>query len=152
MRSLLMVASALVVLVTITLPQITTAVQEGTVKPATLVYNGKLTICKLDKSDYHVVKTVKMSASGYNSLPDQTDSTPFITASNKHVADGIVANNGLPFGTKVRMPEIFGEKVFTVEDRMHPRMGTQKIDIWFAEYADAIKFGRKTVKVEILEN
>ena len=37
----------------------------------------------------------------YNALPEQTDDTPEITASGKRVKEGIVANNCLPFGTKI---------------------------------------------------
>ncbi|MBI2674482.1 MAG: 3D domain-containing protein, partial [Candidatus Yanofskybacteria bacterium] len=58
-------------------------------------------------------------ASAYSSTPDQTDDTPFITAWGTQVRDGIIAANFLPFGTLVKMPDLYGDKIFTVEDRMN---------------------------------
>lgn len=87
----------------------------------------------------------------YSSTPDQTDDTPFITAKGTYVRDGIVAANFLPFGTKVRMPEIYGDKIFVVEDRMNRRYW-HVVDIWFPDRASALEFGVKRVKIEILES
>lgn len=121
-------------------------------KSPTLVVNGRLTICKLDKNSYHTVKTVKMMITAYSSTPDQTDDSPFITASGKHVEDGIIAINGLKFGTKVRIPELYGEKIFDVQDRMHSRKGTRHADIWMESRAEAITFGSKIANIEIVES
>ena len=86
----------------------------------------------------------------YNSEVGQCDSTPFNTANGTHVRDGIIATNALPFHTKVRFPELYGDKVFVVEDRMNARYAT-RVDIWMTKHADAIKFGIKhSVKMEIL--
>ncbi len=93
--------------------------------------------------------TLHMRITAYSSTPDQTDSTPFITASGEHVRDGIVASNILPFGTKVMIPSLFGSKVFTVEDRMSPRI-KNTIDIWMASTASAIRFGENFADVVIL--
>jgi 3D (Asp-Asp-Asp) domain-containing protein len=98
------------------------------------------------------IKTVKAVMTAYSSTPDQTDDTPFITASGKTVADGIVANNMLPFGTKVRIPELYGDKVFVVQDRMNRRMGDHRFDIWMPDRTSALKFGVKTVVIEVLES
>ena len=119
---------------------------------ATIVKNGRLTICKIDKSSYEVVKKVKMMITAYSSSVDQTDSTPFTTASGKTVEDGIIANNMLPFGTKVRIPELYGKKVFVVEDRMHKRKGSYHADIWFESYKEARDFGAKVTYIEVLES
>ncbi len=89
-----------------------------------------------------------MQVSAYTSRPEETDSTPFITASNTHVHDGTVATNQLPFGTRIKMPELFGDKVFIVEDRMNTRYHNN-VDIWMDDLSMARKFGRKTVKIEI---
>ncbi len=99
-----------------------------------------------------VVKTIKVVITAYSSTPDQTDGSPFITASNKYVRDGIIANNMLPFGTKIRIPELYGNKVFTVEDRMNKKKGNYHFDIWMANRPLAINFGARTAKIEILEN
>lgn len=98
-----------------------------------------------------VVKTIKMVATAYSSTPEQTDNDPFITAAGTTVRDGIVANNLLPFGTKIRIPELYGDKIFVVEDRMNKRKGYYHIDIWFPSYWEAKEFGAKRAYVEILE-
>lgn len=95
----------------------------------------------------NIMENVYVTA--YSSRPQETDSSPFITASNKHVRDGIVAANWLPFGTRVRIPALFGEKIFVVEDRMH-RRNAEKLDIWFASTKDAINFGVRKATIEIL--
>lgn len=117
-----------------------------------LVKNGKMTVCKLNKEAYETIRKVKMIITAYSSTPDQTDDTPFITASGKRVADGIIANNLLPFGTKVRLPQLYGDKIFVVEDRMHKRKGKYQADIWMPEYSDAKNFGAKLTEVEIVES
>lgn len=101
------------------------------------------------KDTYEVVKSFTVSVTGYSSTEDQTDSTPFIAASGDHVYWGMVASNAYPFGTKLRFPELFGEKVFTVGDRMHERYQT-RMDIWFPEYQQAYKFGLQKTKVEVV--
>lgn len=95
------------------------------------------------------VRTVVMTA--YSSTRDQTDADPFTTASGQKVRDGIIAMNGVPFGTKVRIPEKFGAKVFVVQDRMHQRYGSARADIWMKTRHDAKQWGVKRVKVEILK-
>ncbi len=108
--------------------------------------------CKAIKSSYEVVKSIKMLVTAYSSTPDQTDDTPFITASGKKVEDGIIANNLLPFGTKVMIPELYGDKIFTVEDRMHKRKGTKMADVWMPSREEAKEFGAKLVHIEVLES
>jgi len=95
-------------------------------------------------------KMMKVVLTGYSSTTDQTDDTPFITASNTRTRDGIVAANFLAFGTKVQIPSIFGDKVFTVEDRM-AKKHSDKIDIWFPERYLAKNFGVQEAEVVILE-
>ena len=97
-----------------------------------------------------VTQRIKMTITAYSSTPCQTDSTPFITASNSWVRKGIVANNFFPFGTKIRIPEYFGDKIFVIEDRMHWRKSNEHIDIWFPTKQEAINFGITRAYVEIL--
>ena len=85
----------------------------------------------------------------YSSSVDQCDDSPFITANGTHVRDGIVAANWLKFGTRVRIPEMFGDKVFIVTDRMNPRFD-DRLDIWMAERSDAVKFGARRLTIEVL--
>lgn len=85
----------------------------------------------------------------YSSSPDETDETPFITASGNLVKDGVVAANFLPIGTYIRLPKLFGNKVFMVEDRLHERYN-DRVDVWFPSKWDAIQFGQKLSEIEIL--
>ena len=80
---------------------------------------------------------------GYNSLPEQTDDTPFITASGQRTRDGIVANNCLKFGTLV----VIGEKTYEVQDRMNKRYGCEHYDIWMEYKSDAVHFGVQHLEV-----
>ncbi len=97
-----------------------------------------------------VSKTMRVFVTAYSSTPEQTDDTPFITASGKQVRDGIVATNLLPLGTKIKIPEIYGNRIFVVEDRMNAR-NNQHVDIWFPTYWEARFFGIKRASVVVLE-
>jgi len=99
-----------------------------------------------------VVKKMKVVITGYSSTPEETDDTPFITAKGTLVRDGIVANNLLPFGTEIRIPELYDNEIFIVEDRMNGRAGFYHVDIWFPSKEEAQKFGAKLTYIEILEN
>lgn len=89
---------------------------------------------------YLTIEDHTATVTGYSSTSDQTDGDPFVTASNKQVRWGYVAANFLPFGTKVRIPELFGDQVFQVEDRMNRRY-TDRMDIWFPSRTRATQFG-----------
>ena len=95
-------------------------------------------------------KMLSVILTAYSSTVDQTDDTPFTTASNTRTRDGVIAANFLAFGTKVKIPGIFGDKVFTVEDRM-AKKHDGKIDIWFPERYLAKNFGVQEAEVLILE-
>lgn len=97
------------------------------------------------------IETRKITVTAYSSTPDQTDDSPFITASGAWVYDGIVASNFLPFGTKVRFPELFRDKIFTVDDKMHERFTDTRVDIWFPDRESAKEFGIKETIMEILK-
>lgn len=95
-------------------------------------------------------KINKVTVTAYSSTADQTDSSPFITANGTYVHDGIVATNFLPFGTKVKFPEAYGDKVFIVEDRM-AKKNSHKMDIWMPSRSSALEFGVKSLAFEIVE-
>lgn len=97
-----------------------------------------------------VVQTIRVVVTAYSSASWQTDDTPYITANGTYVHDGIVANNRFPFGTEIRLPELYGDKIFSVEDRMHWRKGDYHFDIWFPTNEQAKDFGVKYVYAEIL--
>lgn len=95
-------------------------------------------------------RVAKIVLTAYSSTPGQTDNTPFITANGLTVYDGLVAANWLPLGTRVRIPELFGDKIFTVNDRMHPRFGAGRVDLWLDAPIDEVKeFGVKRVAMEV---
>lgn len=98
---------------------------------------------------YKVVSRGVIVASAYNSLPGQTDSSPWITASGTRCREGVIASNHFPIGTKLLI-EGYKGKVFVVEDRMNKRYG-KKIDIWFRDYDDAVNFGVRKVKYSVLK-
>ncbi len=106
-------------------------------------------MAKLDiLSEVSEVKEVWVTA--YSSTPEETDDTPFITASGKTVRDGVVATNLLPFGTEVKIPEVFGDKVFVVEDRMHQRK-TNHLDVWMPTKTQANNFGITYTQILVLK-
>ncbi len=96
------------------------------------------------------VRTVAATLTAYSSQVGETDDTPFITATGTKVRPGVVAANWLPFGSKIRIPELFGDQVFTVEDRMNSRNGKHKVDIWFSSTDEALRFGTVRAQIEIL--
>ncbi len=100
----------------------------------------------------HIAKQASMVTvwiTAYSSTPEETDDTPFITAKGTLVRDGIIAANFLPFGTKVKIPSLFGDKIFVVEDRMHRRK-TNNVDIWMPTKMDALRFGAHKVQIAVL--
>jgi len=84
--------------------------------------------------------------SAYTSEPGQTDSSPFIMASGNRVYAGAIANNCLPFGSKIKV----NGKIKIVEDRMNRRYGCEHFDIWMEEKTESIQFGRRKLEYEII--
>ena len=107
------------------------------------------TLSSTAKEGSRVIGNGIVIATAYNSLPEQTDATPWITASGTRCREGVIAANFLPMGTKVKI-EGFGNRIFIVEDRMNRRY-KKRIDIWFRHYKDARKFGIRKVKYSIID-
>jgi 3D (Asp-Asp-Asp) domain-containing protein len=104
---------------------------------------------KAGTSNEPAVRTMRVPITAYTSDPAECDSTPFTTANGSQVRDGVVAANFLPFGTRIRIPEYFGDKVFEVHDRMNTRY-QQRVDIWMLKKVDARAWGLRNVTIEIL--
>lgn len=102
-----------------------------------------------NKPEMKIKKTIEITVTAYSSTYDQTDGDPFTTASGTKVRDGVIAANFLPMGTRVRMPEYFGDKIFVVEDRMHPRHWYMA-DIWMPSREQAKEWGARYLEMEIL--
>jgi hypothetical protein len=102
-------------------------------------------------------KVVAGVLTAYSSTPDQTDSDPFTAASGKQVYLGMVANNCLPFGTKLKITftdaatqEKYGNVEFMVDDRMNSRYGCNRFDVWLdAPRKEVNQFGVKRASIEV---
>lgn len=108
-----------------------------------------------EKEQVFIVDRVeKYTVTAYNSEPGQTDDTPCYTANDFNLCDhgfeDSVAINSLPFGTKLRIPEIFGDRVFVVRDRTNARY-YNRLDVWMKNRSDAVSFGLQVLDVEILK-
>ena len=105
--------------------------------------------------DLKVNRETYRTISAYNSEIGQCDSTPCITASGYNLCENgqedSVAANWLPFGTRIRIPELFGDRVFIVRDRMSEKY-SNRLDIWMLEKADAKKFGVRVALIEIFDH
>ncbi|MDD5527925.1 MAG: hypothetical protein PHO56_03015 [Patescibacteria group bacterium] len=125
--------------------------------PEVMVYgNSRIDIGHLPLNKGLEAKySVNTVLTAYNSEIGQTDDTPCITASGfdlcKHGQEDVVAINGVKMGTKVRFPELFGDRVFVVRDRMNARYGSSRVDVWMLSKADAKNFGVRSAKMEVLE-
>jgi len=106
------------------------------------------------KKERVVKKELTVTATAYSSTVAQTDSSPCTTANGYNVCkankENVIAANFLPFGTKVQFPDVYGDKIFVVQDRMHPRF-TKRVDLWMKTTDKARKFGVKKVKMQVVE-
>jgi len=98
------------------------------------------------------IETMKLWVTAYSSNEDETDDSPCITASGynlcQHNLENAIACNFLPIGTKVKFPQLDGDKFYYVVDRMHERYNS-RMDLWMTSKAKAKKFGIKYLTVEI---
>ncbi|MCD0165202.1 MULTISPECIES: 3D domain-containing protein [unclassified Deinococcus] len=103
-------------------------------------------------------KTAIARSTAYNSVPGQTDSTPFITATGTRTRPGVVALSRdllrtFPYGTKVMIEDLSGKytnmlkgRVFIVEDTMAARK-TNSVDIWMATRSEALNWGARQIRI-----
>ncbi len=98
-------------------------------------------------------RELKVTASAYNSLPDQTEGDPAITASGERLRPGMRAlavsddlfDAGLGFGTLVEIEGVPGEWV--VLDRMASHW-RRKIDLYMGRDRErALAFGKRRVRI-----
>lgn len=116
---------------------------------ATPGQNRKVGLPTVEKTEPRVVRTYEARVTYYASERAQTDGNPFITASGSHVHWGTVAANCLPFGTKIRIPDVYGDQIFTVEDRHSTRFGCGLVDVW-TDYAPGHHVGNGHGRIEVL--
>jgi len=91
---------------------------------------------------------MSIATTAYNSTPEQCDDTPFTTASGTPTRHGVVASNYFPIGTRIKIPDMYGDQIFIVEDRMNARYN-KRMDIWMEEYNEARVFGYQDITIEV---
>ena len=110
--------------------------------------------CKDDFEENYTWHSIKVTATAYNSLKNQTDSDPHITAYGDSLKPGMkyiaVSNDlikkGLRHNTPIKIKGLDG--IYFVKDRMHARW-KNKIDIYMGIDVKAAKeWGRKKVTIE----
>ena len=94
------------------------------------------------------VETFNAEVTAYTSTEEETDDTPFLTASGETVGPGTIACPlRLKFGTIIQIEK----RIFKCNDRMNLRYRhTNHFDIWVESKDEAIAWGRKTVEVSII--
>lgn len=94
-----------------------------------------------------------LTVTAYSPTRDQCDDTPFVTASNNRVREGICAvsrdlySKGWGFGKRVFVE---GHGVFVIDDLMGQR-AEQQIDIFMRDRDQALEFGRRQLEVMLLD-
>jgi len=111
-------------------------------------------IASSSQKQYKIISSSVRKITAYNSEVAQTDNDPCITANGfdicKHGQEDTIAANFLSFGTRVKIPSLFGDRIFIVRDRMNKK-NDGRVDIWMKQKTKALKFGVKIAKIEIVE-
>lgn len=94
--------------------------------------------------------TTYITTTAYTSRAAETDNSPFIAAWGDHVFWGMVASNAFPRGTKIQIPEYYGDKMFIVLDKMNSRY-YHRLDIWMPNLNDAKKWGARYVEIKVFK-
>lgn len=121
--------------------------------PSSEEVRAKLPVAE-EKPEVKVLSTSVHVITAYNSEVGQTDDSPCITANGfnvcQHGVEDTIAANFLKFGTKVQIPDLFGDRIFIVRDRMNKKH-PDRVDVWMLKRADAIKFGKRSAKIVVIE-
>ncbi len=95
--------------------------------------------------------TMRAWVTAYTSSADECGNDFGITASGERARDGVVACNFLPFGTRVRIPELFGEREFVVMDRMS-KGKENYVDVWVKRKYTARRIGKSFVDIVVVDS
>ena len=94
---------------------------------------------------------IPVTITAYSPHENQTDSTPFLTASQRHVREGYIALSrdlesefGLKFGDSVHVNGV----EYEFQDRMHKRW-TKRVDIFMWTKKEALEFGKQQGFMEV---
>lgn len=149
----ILVASIIAPMILAGMLHVATREKIGHLTPPTMTHVAQVQSAPMpDIENVRVQRTIRLTVTAYSSTMEQTDNDPFTTASGEKVRDGIIAHNGLPFGTRVRFPDAFGDRVFIVADRLNARKGYYIADVWMSTREDAKQWGAPILKMEILES
>ena len=112
---------------------------------------GTLMNMKKDRKIY--IPIGKHHITAYQAVKEQCDSTPDIGAYGRVARNGnplgrFFASNKYPKGTKIVIPEISGDTVWTCMDRMNKRYSGDYIDLLVSK--GAVIVGKRTAKVFIV--
>jgi len=114
------------------------------------VSSAKSDALEVARTIYHGIH----SMTAYTSEVAQTDASPCTTANGfnvcNHGIEDTIAANFLPFGTKVKIPDLFGDRIFVVRDRMNRRHAT-RVDVWMKDKRDAMQFGIRKTRILVLK-
>lgn len=101
------------------------------------------------KSPENSEVVVHAHVTAYTSSADECGNDLGITSSGEPARDGIVACNFLPFGTRIKIPAMFGDKEFVVKDRM-AKSKRNFVDVWVHSKRKAFRIGKSYNAVVIV--
>lgn len=117
---------------------------------------GTNTLIATSRGSKTFTRAITVTATGYCSCSQCVGShNGSITASGKPTTAyrTVAASSSLPFGTDLYIPYFKGASnggMFVVEDR-GGSIGGNRIDIYFNTHEEAVRFGRRTFKVYVLQ-
>jgi 3D (Asp-Asp-Asp) domain-containing protein len=115
-------------------------------------------------------KSLVVRSTAYNSLPGQTDASPFKTATGVRTRFGVVALSrdllrSIPYGSRIVLEDMgswsngsgrgkynamLSKMIFVVEDTMHPRKKST-VDVWFPARRQAIQWGARRLRIRVVQ-
>lgn len=121
---------------------------------------GETTIADAQENKSSLGKAIKAELTAYTNDPRCTGGkTNWKTAMETKTRLGVIAApSNVALGSKIYIPELKNYKadgMFSVEDRggaiKVKKDGTYVIDVWVPSYEEAVKFGRKSTTIYLME-
>jgi 3D (Asp-Asp-Asp) domain-containing protein len=91
-----------------------------------------------------------ITATAYTSREVECDDDPYTAAWGDHVFWGMIASNSFPKGTKIQIPDYFGNKMFSVLDTMNDRY-YYRLDVWMPDLSEAKAWGTRYIKIRVFK-
>ena len=117
-------------------------------KPEIYIFSGVILVQAEEIAVDVISDTIKATITAYTSSVDETDDTPFITASGVRTRRGIIAcPSKYKFGTQI----VIEGRQFICEDRMNPRYWDEnRFDVWVETKHEAFNWGVRELEVLVL--